>query len=57
MSKWILQFLPLILTVISQPLRNELVNFAKKFQEDARETANPWDDFVADILCWLFQVP
>jgi len=57
MSSWILRLLPLILQAISEPLRNELVKFAKKFREDARKTPNPWDDFIADIICWLLQVP
>ncbi len=56
MNDWIFKLLLQILSVISGPLRTQLTDFAKKFREDARKTANPWDDILADIICWLLQV-
>lgn len=56
MSKWLLKLLPLIMKALSGPIRAELVNFAKGFRVKAKATDNPWDDFVADILCWLLMI-
>ena len=57
MSTWWLRLVALILAAISGPLREELMAFALAFREKARETSNPWDDFAADILCWLLNIP
>ena len=56
MSNWLFRLLMLVLAALSGPLREELVKFAKEFREKARKTENPWDDVVADILCWLLQI-
>ena len=56
MSNWLFRLLMLALAALSAPLREALVKFAKEFREKARKTENPWDDLVADILCWLLQV-
>lgn len=57
MNEWWLRLIGLVLAALSGPMREELVKFAKAFREQARKTTNPWDDYVADILCWLLQVP
>lgn len=55
MNDWLFKLLHLILTTASGPLREKLVKFAKDFRDEAKKTANPWDDVLADIICWLFQ--
>ena len=55
-TKWLLKLLPNLVASISSPLRTELVSFAKKFREDAKKTANPWDDFAADIICFVLGI-
>ncbi|GAI70543.1 unnamed protein product, partial [marine sediment metagenome] len=52
MNEWMLRLISLILGVISGPLREELIAFALAFREKAKKTSNPWDDYVADIICW-----
>lgn len=54
---WLLRVIALILGALSGPLKAELIAFAKAFREKARQTENPWDDFAADILCWLLGIP
>jgi len=56
MNKWLLKLLPLVLAALSAPIRAELVGFAKSFRSKAKQTDNPWDDFLADILCWLLLI-
>lgn len=56
MPKWLLRLLVWVLPLVSGPLREDLVKFAKKFREDARSTPNPADDVLADILCWLIGI-
>ena len=56
MNTWLIGLLRQILGVVSGPLRDTLVNFAKSFRASARKTENPWDDVLADIICWLLQV-
>lgn len=55
-TRW-LRLITLILAALSGPMKEELIQFAKKFREDARKTPNPWDDFAADIICWLLGIP
>lgn len=52
-TKWLLKLLPNLVASISAPLREQLVKFAKQFREDAKKTPNPWDDFAADVLCFV----
>lgn len=52
-TAWFMKLLPNLVASISEPLRKALVDFAKKFREDAKKTPNPWDDFAADVLCWV----
>lgn len=48
-----LKLLPNLVASISAPLREQLVKFAKQFREDAKKTPNPWDDFAADVICFV----
>ncbi len=57
MSNWWVRLVALILAALSGPLREQLTVFAKEFRKKARETPNPWDDFAADIICWLLGIP
>lgn len=57
MNQWWMRLVTLILAALSGPLRAELEKFAKEFREKARQTPNPWDDFAADIICWLLGIP
>lgn len=57
MSKWWLSLVPLVLSAISGPLRDDIIKFAKANREKARATSNPWDDFAADIICWVLGIP
>ena len=56
-NAWWLRLIALVLAALSGPLRTQLIAFAKEFREKARETPNPWDDFAADIICWLLGIP
>ena len=55
-ARWLLRLLPNLLASISAPLRKALVDFAKQFREDAKKTDNPWDDFAADVICWILGI-
>lgn len=57
MDKWWIRLLAMILGAISGPMREDLITFAKAFREKARQTKNPWDDFLADIICWAIGIP
>ncbi len=57
MNAWWLRLVALILAALSGPLREELKKFAVAFRESARKTPNPWDDFAADVICWLLGIP
>lgn len=56
MGTWMIRLLRQLLTVASGPLRQQLTEFAKKFREEAKATPNPWDDVLADVICWLLGV-
>ncbi|MBA7690505.1 hypothetical protein ES703_99034 [subsurface metagenome] len=47
----------LVLAALSGPLREELKKFAVAFRDKARQTPNPWDDFAAEVMCWLLGIP
>ncbi|MBA7532986.1 hypothetical protein ES705_25221 [subsurface metagenome] len=57
MKNWILPLVKLIMEQISEPLHDALIKFANEFREKARQTPNQWDDFAADIICWLLGIP
>lgn len=56
MSEWLIKLFRQLLAAVSGPLREQLESFARKFREDARQTSNPMDDILADILCWLLGI-
>ena len=55
-TKWLLKLLPNLVASISPALREKLVKFAKEFKADTRKTENPWDDFAADVICWVLGI-
>ncbi|MBA7534305.1 hypothetical protein ES705_26551 [subsurface metagenome] len=57
MNQWWLRLVAMVLAALSGPLKEELVKFAKAFRVSAQKTENPWDDFAADIICWLLGIP
>lgn len=52
-TAWLLKLLPNLVASISEPLRKLIVDFAIDFRVRAKKTPNPWDDFAADVLCWV----
>ncbi len=56
MNNWIIALIRKILQSASGPLRKALVDFAVSFRAQSRETSNPWDDILADLICWILQV-
>jgi len=57
MNEWWLRLIRMILLAMSGPMRQDLIKFAETFRAKAKQTENPWDDFAADILCWLLGMP
>ena len=57
MGNWLINLFRRILGMASGPIRDMLVGFASDFRAKAKETPNPWDDILADIVCWLLVVP
>jgi len=57
---WIINLLVLalgpLLRIVTDSLREELEDFLKAYYVKARETANPWDDFLADVLCRALKI-
>lgn len=45
-----------VMSSVSVDLVVNLRNFAIKFREDARQTENPWDDIVADLICGILGI-
>lgn len=56
MQNWLIELLMKVLVSISPSLREELVKFATEFRNKAKGTANPWDDILAEALCWIIGV-
>lgn len=56
MNNWIINLIRKILAGASGPLRKTLTEFAKTFRASAKKTANPWDDILADLICWILDV-
>lgn len=56
MKDWLVDLLRQILSVASGPIRDLMINFATDLRNQAKATPNPWDDILADIVCWLFGV-
>lgn len=57
MGNWMINLFQQLLCVTSGPIREMLNNFAKELRANAKETTNPWDDILADVVCWLLAVP
>lgn len=57
MAKWYIRLVAMVLAALSAPLREEIIAFATAFRDKAKETPNPWDDFAADVICWLLGIP
>jgi len=55
-SKWFMKLLPNLIASVSSPLRKSLVDFAKSFREEAKKTENPWDDFLAALICSMLGI-
>lgn len=55
-TAWLLRLLPNLIASISPQLRAALVKFAKDFREDCKKTENPWDDFLADLICYVLGI-
>ena len=51
-TRWLLILLPNLVASVDPDLRKELIEFAKRFRELASKTKNPWNTFIAEVLCW-----
>ena len=54
--KVFLPLIPAILAAATPVLRNMIQEFALAFYKKAKETENPYDDFLAGIVLALLQV-
>jgi len=50
MEKWIARLLGLVVPVASPEIRNTLNELLDRLEQQAKETPNPWDDVLADML-------
>jgi len=50
MNEWILRLIGLIVTVASPELRKALEQWLGQLEEQAKKTANPWDDILVGML-------
>lgn len=55
-SAWFMKLLPNLIASVTPELRKSLMEFAKQFRVDCKKTENPWDDFLADVICWALGV-
>lgn len=55
--KFLAQIAAQMLGSVSETLLISLRAFAIRFRQDARDTANPWDDILADFICGMIGVP
>jgi len=44
------RLIPLLYSVITPALREMLMEFLNEFEKKAKQTPNPWDDLIADVL-------
>ncbi|GAI16062.1 unnamed protein product [marine sediment metagenome] len=56
MKQFIIRLFAQILGAASPAIRTDLVTFCKKYKEEAKKTPNPWDDILAEMLCWIVGV-
>lgn len=45
-----------ILAAASPEMRAALAKFCIDYKASAKKTPNPWDDILADMLCWIVGV-
>lgn len=50
MNEWILRLIGLVVTVASPELRKQLEEWIANLEEQAKNTANPWDDILVGML-------
>jgi hypothetical protein len=50
MEKIFLQLLPQLIPMMTPALREIIVQGVKEFRKRAKETSNPIDDFIAELL-------
>lgn len=56
MGSWIQRLLLQIMMAATPHIAEALRDFAKEYRAKAAETSNPWDDRLADMICFLFGV-
>lgn len=56
MGEFMLRLISQIFSVASPAMRAELAKFCSDYKESAKKTPNPWDDILAEMLCWIVGV-
>ncbi len=56
MNKLLEKLLPVILTVISPEIREGMVEFVVKLENQAKATPNPWDDIFVGIVKFILVI-
>lgn len=55
-TQWFIKLLPNLVASVTPDLRKRLVEFAKQFRADCKKTENPWDDFLAALICSMLGI-
>lgn len=50
MNEWILRLIIMVVSVMSPELRKNLEALINNLEEQAKKTANPWDDIFVGLL-------
>lgn len=53
MGSFIIRLFAQILGAATPAMRAELVKFLSEYREACQKTPNPWDDILAEMLCWF----
>lgn len=53
MREFLIRLFAQILATATPTVRAELVKFCTDFRASAKKTPNPWDDILAEMLCWI----
>lgn len=53
MRQFIIRLFAQILGAATPAMRAELEKFCTDYRESAKKTPNPWDDILAEMLCWI----
>lgn len=56
MREFLIQLFAQILAVATPAFREQLVKFCIEYRDAAKKTPNPWDDILANLLCWMVGV-